>query len=241
MFCKLNKVLLGVALISGVMSGSCMTCDKTATCYADFFKSKIPVTTLIQSDTKCFEQATFNVLEALANPQFITKFGKTLAPSTAANLSAVLSQASSNFLLYALQQNTTLSSPEFAIYKFTVTPHKNLSLPEFASLYEDLLDKEELITPTIEDFYYEIKNINTSILPFERFVTLCATELKNISEGRSAATHDFLRRALDNLKEFSKNISLELMGTGGWEDDVVLEFQSFIDGRAKSIEQLLQQ
>lgn len=229
-----GKSILGLAI------GTLITCCYGSSLKDDFFEKPVSHTVLMESGAKPFGQAAFNVLEALSNPQFMTQFGQSLEPSVAIRLSTLLNQASSNFLTYALQQIVP-PLPVFVIYKFTVAPQKDLSLPEFASLYEDLLDKDELITPTIEEFYYDIKDHDISILPFERFVTLCATGLKNISEGRRAATHDFLRRALDNLKEFNKNISLELMGAGAWEDEVVLKFQEFINGRAKSIEQLLQQ
>lgn len=202
----------------------------------DFFEKPLPHTTLAESGTK-FGQAAFNVLDALADPQFIGIFGKTLEPVEAIQLSTLLSQASSNFLTYAFQNFSQSPESKFVIYKFTITPSKDL--PELVSLFEDLLDNDELITPTIEDFYYDIKGHDYSKLPFERFIALCTTEIKHLTEGRRAAINDFLKRTLEGLKNFSREIALELIGTGSWEDEVVLDFQKFINTRIELIEPLI--
>lgn len=202
----------------------------------EFFEKPISHTTLMESSAE-FGHATFNVLEALADPQFMGTFGKTLEPVKAIQLSTLLNQASSNFLTYAFQNIPQPSESKFVIYKFTITPSKNL--PEFASLFEDLLDNDELITPTIEDFYYDIKGHDYSKLPFERFIALCTTDMKLISEGRRAAINDFLRRTLQGLKNFSREIALELMGTGSWDDETVLDFQKFINTRIELIKPLI--
>ena len=226
--------------VLGLSIGALITCAYSASKphqLTDFSKEQMSPSTLIKSGEKTFENMTFSVLQALSNPQFMVEIGKKVDSSTVLQISSLLNQASVNFATYALPQ---LGTPTFVIYKFTVTPRQDLVLPELASLYEELLDKDELITPTIEDYFHSIKAIDQSKLPFERFVALCATELKTVSDGRRGAISDFLKRTLDNLKQFSSEISLELMGTGTWDDEVVLEFKTFIDGRARKIELLLQ-
>lgn len=156
----------------------------------DFVEKPIPHTALMEYDTK-LGQTAVDVLKALADLQFMGIFGKTLEPAKAIQLSTLLNQASSNFFTYAFQNLLQSSESKFVIYKFTVTSSKDL--PELVSLFEDLLDNDELITPTIEDFYYDIKGHDYSKLPFERFTALYTTEIKHLTDGRGAVINDFLK------------------------------------------------
>jgi hypothetical protein len=67
-------------------------------------------------------------------------------------------------------------------------------------------------------------------------VTLCAFKIKIAPEGKRLAISDFLKRGLVSLKEFRSEIFLELMEAGTWNDEVILEFKKFVNGRASAIE-----
>ena len=110
----------------------------------------------------------------------------------------------------------------------------NFSLmQEFKTLYENLLNCDELTTPTIEDFYYDIKGSDYSKLSFEKFISLCSIEHLSIK------IEEFFKMKLEELKNYVCEIPLELIGTGSWNDEDVLAFQEFINARIKLIEPLL--
>lgn len=202
----------------------------------DFTKAPVSSDVLIGLESKVLENMVASLLGALLDPKFVIQFKKTATGSILESFSK-LGQTAGIFVAETLRQQCggSLDTRAFTIF----TPGGDSATPEFVNLYEKLLSNSNFITPTIEEYFYEIRDMKGEQPPFERFVALCGDELGNVSENRRRAVFDFLRGLSGDLREFSDEISLELIGTGAWEDDIVIEFKEFIDGRSARVERLL--